>query len=101
MYFAVQAMAAEMSTGLLASGNIYKREPRLSMLVTGIEAKFVKKVTGLAVFSCTDGTAIDQAIGEAIATGESRTIACRSTGTNSEGETVSEFVVTWSFKVKR
>ena len=101
MYFAVQSMAAEMSTGLLASGHIYKRDPAVSMLVTGIEAKFVKKVTGLAIFTCADGAAIDNAISEAVATGESRTIACRSTGTNIDGDTVSEFIVTWSFKVKR
>jgi hypothetical protein len=101
MYFAVQSMAAEMSTGLLASGHIYRRNPPISMLVVGIEAKFVKKVTGLAFFTCADGAAIDSAINETIASGESRTVACRSIGTNIDGETVSEFLVTWSFKVKK
>src|SRR6476469_6247347 len=36
-YFACLSMAAEMSTGILAMSNIYKRKPRISMLVTGIE----------------------------------------------------------------
>jgi len=43
MYFAVQAMAAEMSTGMLAFGQIYQRNPAVSMLVVGMEAKYHKK----------------------------------------------------------
>lgn len=100
MYFAVQSMAAEMSTGLLASGQIHQRDPRVSMLVVGIEAQFVKKITGMAYFTCNDGERIATVIEEAIAAGEARTIRCRSTGTNTAGETVAEFIVTWSFKSK-
>lgn len=100
MYFAVQAMAAEMSTGLLASGHIHKRRPAVSMLVTGLEATFLKRVTGTVVFTCNDGAAIGRIVEECIATGEARTIACRSTGKNESGETVSEFSITWSFKAR-
>jgi hypothetical protein len=100
MYFAVQSMAAEMSTGLLASGQIYQRKPPVSMLVVGIEARFVMKITGLAYFTCNDGELISAIIEEAIITKEPRTISCRSTGTNTSGETVAEFIVTWSFKSK-
>ncbi|MFX9054098.1 hypothetical protein ABTN50_19255, partial [Acinetobacter baumannii] len=35
MYFAVQSMAAEMSTGLFAVGQTYKRTPAVSMLIVG------------------------------------------------------------------
>ena len=98
MYFAVQSMAAEMSTGLLASGQVYQRNPRVSMLVVGLEAKFVKKAVDIISFTCTDGEAIGAIIEESIATGESRTIRCLSTGTNLAGEVVSEFWITWSFK---
>lgn len=101
MYFAVQSMAAEMSTGLLASGHIYKRSPAVSMLVVGLEAKFFKKATDLISFTCNDGEAILRLVEEAIATGEPRTIRCRSEGTNIAGELVSEFFITWSFKVKK
>ena len=55
MYFAVQSMAAEMSTGLLASGQVYQRNPTVSMLVVGLEAKFFKKATDLIAFTCEDG----------------------------------------------
>jgi hypothetical protein len=100
MYFAVQAMAAEMSTGLFPVGQTYKRSPSVSMLVVGLEAKFVKKATGLIAFTCTDGLLVNQTIEEAIATKEGRSIVCKSVGTNLDGETVAEFYITWSFKAK-
>jgi hypothetical protein len=100
MYFAVQSMAAEMSTGLLASAQVYRRNPTVSMLVVGLEAKFLKKATDIVFFSCEDGDAIDSVIQESIATGEGKTITCRSIGRNMAGEVVSEFLITWSFKAK-
>lgn len=100
MYFAVQSMAAEMSTGLFAVGQTYQRKPSVSMLVVAIEGKFYKKATGLIAFTCNDGLAVDTAIEESIATGEGRTIVCKSIGTNEAGELVSEFLITWSFKAK-
>lgn len=101
MYFAVQSMAAEMSTGLLASGHVFERRPAISMLVVGVEGKFFKKVTGRVVFTCEDGMKINETIESSIATGEGATFACRSVGTNEAGETVSEFVITWSFKARK
>lgn len=100
MYFAVQSMAAEMSTGLLASGYVYQRKPEVSMLVVGVEAKFYKKVTGKVYFTCEDGMAMDALVESSLATGEGQTLRCRSTGTNAAGEMVSEFWITWSFKAK-
>lgn len=100
MYFAVQAMAAEMSTGLFPVGQTYKRSPSVSMLVVGLEAKFVKKATGLIAFTCTDGLMVAEAIEEAIATKQAKIIQCKSIGTNSNGEVVAEFYITWSFKSK-
>lgn len=100
MYFAVQSMAAEMSTGLLASSQVYQRTLRVSMLVIGLEAKFFKKITDTAFFTCNDGEAIARIVEEAIASGEGKTITCSSVGTNLAGEKVSEFLVTWSFKTK-
>jgi len=101
MYFAVQSMAAEMSTGLLASGQVYQRNPAVSMLVVGLEAKFVKKAVDTISFTCKDGDAIDEVIESSIATGEGKTIRCHSIGTNLAGEVVSEFWITWSFRVKQ
>ena len=97
-YFACLAMAAEMSTGLLAMSHTYRRQPRVSMLVIGLEANFLKKATGTTAFLCEDGALIRQCVEEAIATGEARTFRSRSVGTNAQGEAVAEFFITWSFK---
>jgi hypothetical protein len=99
-YFACLAMAAEMSTGLLAMSNVYKRTPRVSMLVTNLEANYFKKATGRTLFTCADGALIRAAIEKAIATGEGQTIRARSAGANPSGELIAEFFITWSFKAK-
>jgi len=99
-YFACLAMAAEMSTGVLAMAHIYKRNPAVSMLVLEVKGNFGKKAIGRTRFICEDGSLIRQCIEEAIRTGEGRTISARSTGRNQRGEVVAEFTITWSFKVK-
>ena len=99
-YFACLAMAAEMSTGLLAMLNTYNSKPPVSMLVTGLEANYFKKATGITTFTCEDGDAINVLITDAIATGESKSIKAKSTGRNNAGEIVAEFFITWSFKAK-
>jgi hypothetical protein len=100
-YFACLAMAAELSTGLLAMMQTYKSNPPISMLVTGLEAAYFKKATGTTTFTCEAGTAIQQTIDAAIATGEGRTIKVKAAGKNENGELVAEFYLTWSFKVKK
>ena len=98
VYFAVLTMAAEMSTGVLCMGNIYKRNPSVSMLIVKTEASFFKKATGKILFTCLNGAAIATLVEEAIATGEARTISCQSTGRNEAGEIIAEIYCTWSFK---
>jgi Domain of unknown function (DUF4442) len=99
-YFACLAMAAEMSTGLLAMLHTYNSKPAVSMLVTGLEAHYFKKASGITTFCCEDGDVLNAMINEAIATGESRSIKARSTGKNNDGELVAEFFIIWSFKAK-
>ena len=99
-YFACLAMAAEMSTGLLGMMHVYKRHPKVSMLVISLEAGYFKKVAGLCTFICEDGAAINDTIEAAIKSGEGRSIRARSTGKNNAGEVVAEFFITWSFKAK-
>jgi hypothetical protein len=100
IYFAVEAMAAEMCSGMLAFGQVYQRHPKISMLVVKMEVNFIKKATGTILFTCEDGAAIQAAINESIASGEGRTLVCVSKGKNSANETVAEFFITWSFKAK-
>jgi len=99
-YFACLAMAAEMSTGLLAMINTSNTQPGISMLVTGLEAAYYKKAVGLTTFTCNEGEAIKDTIKIAIESGEGKKIKVKSVGKNDMGELVAEFNITWSFKAK-
>lgn len=99
-YFACLSMAAEMSTGALALGHLYKRKPAVSMLVVKTEGEYFKKATDKTTFVCEVGLAIKKMIEEAIATGEGRMIRAKSIGRNKEGDVVAEFYITWSFKAR-
>jgi hypothetical protein len=100
-YFACLAMAAELSTGLLAMMNVHEKNPAISMLVISLEANYFKKATGITTFVCEDGLAVNNIVESAITSGESKTIKCKSVGKNKDGEIVAEFFITWSFKVKK
>ncbi|OGX91534.1 PaaI family thioesterase [Hymenobacter coccineus] len=100
IYFACLAMAAELASGLQAMMHVQAGGP-VSMLVTGLEATFTKKATGLIAFTCPDGSAIAQAVAESRATGEGRTVVCTSTGRDEADDVVAVFRVTWSFRAKR
>jgi hypothetical protein len=99
-YFACLSMAAEMSTGALAMGHLYKRKPAVSMLVIKTDGEYFKKAADETTFTCEDGALIKQMIEESVATGEPRTVIAKSTGRNKAGEVVAEFFITWSFKAK-
>ncbi len=101
IYFAVQSMAAEMSSGILGFAQIYQRKPGISMLVLKVEGTFLKKATGFILFTCTDGNKITAAVEQSIITGEAQTVVCRSVGTNEQQEIVADFFVTWTFKTKQ
>ena len=99
-YFASLSMAAELSTGILAMAHIYKRKPSVALLVTGIEGKFHKKATGKTFFHCEMGEKIKATIDSATALKVPQEIRAYSVGKNTKGETVAEFWITWSFKVR-
>jgi hypothetical protein len=99
-YFATLAMAAEMSTGALAMGHVYKIEPAVSLLVTGIEGRFAKKAVSKTIFTCSHGRAFEAAVSAALSTGEAQLVTAIATGRNTSGELIAEFEVTWSFKKK-
>ncbi len=100
-YFACLSMAAEMSTGVLGLVHIQEHKTSVSMLVINITGNFLKKASDKTTFICNDGFQIKQIITDAIASGEGKTITTKSIGTNLVGEVVAEFLVTWSFKVKK
>lgn len=99
-YFAVLSMAAEMSTGMLALMMTRDSKPSVSMLVTHLEADFVKKATGITTFTCNEGKLINEAIEKTIITGEGQTFNATSIGTSLSGEVEAKFLIQWSFKAR-
>ena len=100
MYFAVQAMAAELSTGALVMSKIQESDAKVSMLVAQNKTRFSKKATGKIKFSCYDGDKVNQALEKTIETGEGQTLWMKSVGVNEEGVEVSVFEFEWTLKVK-
>jgi len=100
IFWAVQGMAAEFSSGLMANAKIAKTGENISMLVLGMQSKFLKKAVGKIIFTCEDGENIDLAIKEAISTKEGVLINVKSVGIDEEGDVVSEFQFTWTFKLR-
>ena len=100
MYFAVQAMAAELTTGALVMYHIKKSGKKISMLVANNKGNFTKKATGRITFVCNDGHLIADAIKKTIETGEGQTFWMKSIGTNEEGVQVSEMDFEWSVRLK-
>lgn len=100
MFWAVQGMAAELTTGALVMTKIRNSGKKVSMLVANNNATFTKKATGRITFTCNQGQKIDDALNEAIVTGEGQTVILNAKGVNSEGIEVSDFNFEWTIKVK-
>ena len=101
MFWAVQGMAAELTTGALVLMKIEESGKKISMLVANNKASFTKKATGKITFVCNDGDKIETALKKAIETGEGETFWMTSIGTNSDGVEVSTFNFEWSVKLKK
>jgi len=85
MFWAVQGMAAELTTGAMLTVKIKESGKNISMLVANNNANFTKKATGVITFECNNGHLIDETILKAIETGEGQTIWMNSIGINEEG----------------
>ena len=100
MFWAVQAMAAELSTGALVMQSIQNSGLKISMLLINNKGSYYKKALGRITFICKDGVEIQDAIDMAIETNEGQLCLMRSTGTDEAGDIVSDFEFEWSIKVK-
>ncbi|TAI49246.1 DUF4442 domain-containing protein [Flagellimonas allohymeniacidonis] len=101
MFWAVQGMAAELSTGAMVISQIQQSGKKISMLVANNNASFTKKATGRITFTCEDGHLIENAIKKTIATGEGQTFWMKSVGVNADGVMVSTFNFEWTIRLKK
>ncbi len=100
MFWAVQGMAAELSTGALVMDQIRASGKSISMLVANNKAHFSKKATGKITFRCDDGRKIANALENAIQSGEGQTLWMTATGVNEEGVPVSTFEFEWTLRLR-
>ena len=100
MYFAVQAMAAEMSTGLPLVVETRFSKPVVSTLVLKNSATFTKKAVGLITFTSLNGKLIIDSVKKAQSTGEAILIDTKTIGRDEKGDVVAEFIFTWTLKAK-
>lgn len=100
MYFAVQAMAAELATGVLVMKQIKKGGLPTSMLVANNKSNFSKKATGKITFTCFDTAIIEDAISKTQQSEEGQTCWMKAIGRDEKGDQVAEMEFEWSLKVK-
>jgi len=100
LYWAVQGMASELTTGILVMKQITESGKKISMLVTGLNGNFTKKAKGKITFTCTEGDKIKQAIKKTTKTGEWETLTLTSDGYDESNEKVSSFEYEWSIRAR-
>lgn len=100
MFWAVQGMAAELSTGAMMMVGIENSGHKISMLVASNKATFLKKARGRINFTCSDGKLMNKAIKHAISNPEGQSVWMKSEGRDSTGDVVSLFEFEWTIKVR-
>ena len=100
LYWAVQAMAAEMPAGLLLQNKIKKSGHSIAMLLIGSTSKFTKKATGKILFTYDKGQDLDRLIHDAVKTKLPQKISINTKGIDEKGDVVSEFSFKWSIKLR-
>lgn len=97
-YFAAQAMAAEMSTGVPALVLVQGAPASVAMILREVRAVFSKSIQGRSSFTFSDVAGMQAVVERAARSGESEMYTGRSTGRTADGAVAAEFDITWSFK---
>ncbi len=100
IYFAAQCAAAELSTGLPAWLAVQEQPVPVSMLVTHLEAEFLKKADQPLLFTCAALPDIAHAVAQATQSDEAQLLRVLSVGTLPDGTEAAKVWVSWSFKRK-
>ncbi|WCM42038.1 DUF4442 domain-containing protein [Flavobacterium sp. CBA20B-1] len=100
MYFAVQNMGAELTTGVLVMKAIKESNKKVSMLVLNQKSQFTKKATGVITFKCEEGLQIAEKVNEALQSKEGISFWVRSEGFDEKGDKVGIYDFEWTLKAK-
>ncbi len=97
MFWAVQGMAAELTTGMLLTKCIQNSNTNISMLLVGNKSNFYKKAVGKITFTCEEGENAKKLINLTIQNITSKAWF-KAKGYDETGDLVSEFDFEWSCK---
>jgi Domain of unknown function (DUF4442) len=97
IYFAAQAAAAELSTGILMMYHL-QGQPPVSMLVRSMQAKFLKKANDTLTFTCDQGEELQACIARAMQNPDGETIILKSVGRLPNGDVAAEMEFTWGIR---
>ena len=97
MFWAVQGMAAELSTGMLLTNSIQNSNANISMLLVSNKSSFHKKAVGKITFICEEGENTKKLINSTIQNITSKAWF-KAKGYDETGDLVSEFDFEWSCK---
>lgn len=100
MFWAVQGMAAELSTGAIILSEVKKSPISISMLVTRNEAEFLKKAKGKITFTCTDVALVENQVKKLLKSESGARFWMESEGIDQQGNVVSRFRFEWSLKAR-
>lgn len=103
MYFGVLAVGADLASGLLAMQLLDRSDHKISLIFKDMQANFLKRVDGDAIFTCTDGQKIRTLVEKVIDTGERHhePLNIQVTAPDKYGdEILATFTLTLSLKVK-
>ena len=100
MYFAVQSMAAEMSTAAPAMMALQGFDANIAFIITELKAEFVKKAQSKITFSCLDYEKYYKAITSLKQADDAVTVTAKTVGRDIDENEVATFYCTWSFKIR-
>ena len=97
MFWAVQGMAAELTTGMLLTKSIQESNTNISMLLVGNKSNFYKKAVGKIMFVCDQGETAKELI-NLTKKNITHKAWLKAKGFDETGDIVSEFDFEWSCK---
>ena len=97
MFWAVQGMAAELTTGMLLTKSIQESNTNISMLLVANKSNFYKKAVGKIKFICDEGEAAKSLI-NLTKKNITHKAWLKAKGIDETGDIVSEFDFEWSCK---
>lgn len=97
MFWAVQGMAAELTTGMLLTKSIQESNTNISMLLVANKSNFYKKAVGKIKFICDQGETAKELI-DLTKKNITHKAWLKAKGFDETGDMVSEFDFEWSCK---